>query len=145
MHEPSFNYIQTKFMQSYMRRGKKTLASNLFTQVLRKILKKKRFFAFTSIVLRATANCFSAVQIHEQKRGKQVYLVPSLVKKNRRLFLVVQRFTKVLQRFEYNMFVEQYANELLKAAKMEGVVAKQVQAMNKSIIDNRSFSHFRWF
>ena len=144
MSKISFEYLNTKYQNRFMKKGKKRLSLKIFYQILKELLKKKYFFTFRTTFLKATALAFTTLRIREQRLGKQQYLVPTFVKRNRRLFMVISRFYDNSKDINKSIFIKNYTKELLSMSKLKGQSFKQVIILQNELVSNRHYSHYRW-
>ncbi len=141
--DPKFNsIILSKFINTIMKKGKKSLAENIVYDAL-DILEKKTKKPSIEVFTQAIENVRPLIKVVSRRIGGSNYQVPTEVtQKNARAlsFRWIISFSRA--RSEKTM-VERLAGELLAAYKKEGASIKKREDVHKMAEANKAFAHFR--
>ncbi len=135
--------IVTKFINSLMLDGKKSLAENIFYTAMDKI-KEKTNEEGIDIFKKALDNVRPALEVKSRRIGGATYQVPMEVKAERAQTLAIRwMVSNTRARKEYTM-VEKLTAELIAAANEEGNSVKKREDIHKMAEANRAFAHYKW-
>jgi small subunit ribosomal protein S7 len=135
----------TKFINSLMKDGKKTVAQKVFYDSL-KILETKGKKPLETFDL-AIQNVGPKTEVKSRRVGGANYQVPQEVRGERRVSLAIRwilEAAKARPNKEYHTFAEKLAAEFLDASNNEGSAVKKRDAVLRMAEANRAFSHFRF-
>src|SRR5256714_9315174 len=135
--------VLSKFMNTLMERGKKSVAERVVYGALDEIqgkLKQDPIPAFYE----ALENVKPAVEVRSRRVGGATYQVPVEVRPERRQALGMRWLISFSRaRREKNM-AERLAAELILASKGEGDTIKKKEDTHRMAEANRAFAHYRW-
>jgi len=142
--DPKFqDIIVTKFMNSIMRAGKKSVAEQIVYGALdtvEKKLKRPSIEAFHD----ALANVAPAVEVRSRRVGGATYQVPVEVRPERRQALAIRWLVGAARSRNENTMQERLAGELIDASNNRGSAVKKREDTHRMAEANRAFSHYRW-
>lgn len=135
--------IITKFINTLMVDGKKSIAENIFYTAMDKI-KEKTNEEGIDVFRKALDNIRPALEVKSRRIGGATYQVPMEVKVERAQTLALRWLLKnTRERKEYGM-IEKLTAELIAAANQEGGSVKKREDMHKMAEANRAFAHYKW-
>jgi len=135
--------VVTKFINSIMLDGKKSLAENIFYSAM-DIIKEKTGEEGHEIFKQAIENIKPQLEVRSRRIGGATYQVPVEVRPERQQALAIRWLTNHTRaRKEYTM-VERLASELMAAANNEGATIKKKEDTYKMAEANRAFAHYKW-
>ena len=135
--------VLTKFMNTLMERGKKSVAERVVYGALDEIeakLKQDPVPAFHE----ALENVKPAVEVRSRRVGGATYQVPVEVRPDRRKALAIRWLVNAARKRGENTMTEKLAAELLDASSNRGSAVKKREDTHKMAEANRAFSHYRW-
>jgi small subunit ribosomal protein S7 len=142
--DPKFNdLVLSKFMNSIMYQGKKSVAENIVYGALDRVQQKAKtdpIAAFHS----ALNNVSPAVEVRSRRVGGATYQVPVEVRPERRQALAIRWIIAAARARNENTMEERLAGELIDAAQNRGTAVKKREDTHKMADANRAFSHYRW-
>ncbi len=134
-----------KFINYVMVDGKKTIAERIIYQTLENI-KKQNKDPLQTLYL-AIENTSPLMEVRPRRLGGASYLVPTEVRKERRLFLSLNwiiEAAKARNNKEYKTFTDKLTAEILDAANNQGQAVAKKQQTEKLAESNKAFSHLKW-
>lgn len=135
--------VVTKFINSIMLDGKKSLAESIFYGAM-DLIKEKSGEEGYETFKKAIENIKPALEVKSRRIGGATYQVPVEVRTVRQQALALRWLTTYTRnRKEYTM-VERLANELIAAANNEGATIKKKEDTYKMAEANRAFAHYKW-
>ena len=142
--DPKFNdLIVSKFMNSIMRQGKKSVAERIVYGALDKMQSKARSNP-VQLFHQALENVMPAVEVRSRHVGGATYQVPVEVRNERRQALAIRWLITAARSRNENTMEERLSGELLDAANNRGTAVKKREDTHKMAEANRAFSHYRW-
>jgi small subunit ribosomal protein S7 len=142
--DPKFNdLIVSKFMNSIMRQGKKSVAERIVYGALDKMQSKARSNP-VQLFHQALENVMPAVEVRSRRVGGATYQVPVEVRNERRQALAIRWLITAARSRNENTMEERLSGELLDAANNRGTAVKKREDTHKMAEANRAFSHYRW-
>ena len=142
--DPKFNdLIVSKFMNSIMRQGKKSVAERIVYGALDKMQTKARSNP-VQLFHQALENVMPAVEVRSRRVGGATYQVPVEVRNERRQALAIRWLITAARGRNENTMEERLSAELLDAANNRGSAVKKREDTHKMAEANRAFSHYRW-
>lgn len=142
--DPRFGEVLvTKFINSMMWSGKRTVSESIFYGALDTI--KRRFDKDgIEVFFQALDNVRPLLEVRSRRVGGANYQVPTEVRPERRNTLAIRWIIQnARSRSEKNMR-ERLANELFDAAQNRGNAVKKKEEVHKMAEANRAFAHYRW-
>jgi len=142
--DPLYNsQLVTKFVNSVMERGKKSLAEGILYGALNRVAEKTQDDPMKAFK-KAIENVKPALEVKSRRVGGSTYQVPVEVRPNRRTSLAIRWIIDyAVQRGEKTM-KEKLAAELLDAANLRGGAVKKKDDTHKMAEANKAFAHYRW-
>jgi small subunit ribosomal protein S7 len=135
--------VVTKFINSIMLDGKKSLAESIFYGAM-DLIKEKSGEEGYETFKKAIENIKPALEVKSRRIGGATYQVPVEVRTVRQQALALRWLTTYTRnRKEYTM-VERLANELIAASNNEGATIKKKEDTYKMAEANRAFAHYKW-
>jgi small subunit ribosomal protein S7 len=142
--DPKFNdLVVSKFMNSIMRQGKKSVAERIVYGALDKMQTKARSNP-VQLFHQALENVMPAVEVRSRRVGGATYQVPVEVRNERRQALAIRWLITAARSRNENTMEERLSGELLDAANNRGTAVKKREDTHKMAEANRAFSHYRW-
>jgi small subunit ribosomal protein S7 len=142
--DPLYNsQLVTKFVNTVMERGKKSLAEGILYGALNKVAEKTQDDPMKTFK-KAVENVKPALEVKSRRVGGSTYQVPVEVRPNRRTSLAIRWLIEyATQRGEKTMR-EKLAAELLDASNLRGGAVKKKDDTHKMAEANKAFAHYRW-
>ncbi|MCS5422865.1 MULTISPECIES: 30S ribosomal protein S7 [Psychrilyobacter] len=135
--------VVTKFINSIMLDGKKSLAESIFYGAM-DLIKEKSGEEGYETFKKAIENIKPQLEVKSRRIGGATYQVPVEVRTVRQQALALRWLTTYTRnRKEYTM-VERLANELIAASNNEGATIKKKEDTYKMAEANRAFAHYKW-
>ena len=126
-----------------MRRGKRSVAENLFYTAM-KTIEEKTGNSGLDVFEKAVSNVRPVLEVRSRRVGGATYQVPVEIRMDRQQALAYRwLITYAKERSEKTM-ADQLAGELMAAAKNEGSSVKKKEDTHKMAEANKAFAHFRW-
>jgi small subunit ribosomal protein S7 len=142
--DPKFNdLVVSKFMNSIMREGKKSVAERIVYGALDRVQSKSKSNP-VQLFHQALENVMPAVEVRSRRVGGATYQVPVEVRNERRQALAIRWLITAARSRNENTMEERLSGELLDAANNRGTAVKKREDTHKMAEANRAFSHYRW-
>ena len=142
--DPKFgDVVVSKFMNSIMRQGKKSVAENIVYGALDRMQSRAKSDPI-QLFHSALENVMPAVEVRSRRVGGATYQVPVEVRPERRQALAIRWLIAAARGRNENTMEERLSGELLDAANNRGVAVKKREDTHKMAEANRAFSHYRW-
>jgi small subunit ribosomal protein S7 len=138
-HEP----LVAKFMNGIMRRGKKSLAENIFYGAL-DIIKEKTHSDPLKIFNQAMDNAKPLIEVRPRRVGGATYQVPVEVRPARKTALAIRWIISFAKQRAEKTMKEKLSGELMDAANNRGAAIKKKEDTHKMAEANKAFAHYRW-
>ena len=135
--------VLTKFMNSLMFEGKKSVAERIVYAALEKIESKAKRDAI-QLFHEALDNVKPAIEVRSRRVGGATYQVPVEVRMERRQALAIRWIITAARGRNENTMEERLSGELLDAANNRGTAVKKREDTHRMAEANRAFSHYRW-
>ena len=135
--------VLSKFMNTLMERGKKSVAERVVYGALEEIqtkLKQDPIPAFHE----ALENVKPAVEVRSRRVGGATYQVPVEVRPERRQALGIRWIISAARERNEKTMVERLSGELLDASNNRGNAVKKREDTHRMAEANRAFAHYRW-
>lgn len=142
--DPKFgDFVISKFMNSVMYEGKKSVAESIVYGALDRMQGKGGKNAL-ELFHDAMGNVKPAVEVRSRRVGGATYQVPVEVRPDRAQALAIRWIiTNARKRSEKTM-TERLSAELLDAANGRGASVKKRDDTHKMAEANKAFAHYRW-
>ena len=142
--DPKFNdLVVSKFMNSIMKQGKKSVAENIVYGALDRMQSRAKSDPI-QLFHSALENVMPAVEVRSRRVGGATYQVPVEVRPERRQALAIRWLITAARSRNENTMEERLSGELLDAANNRGTAVKKREDTHKMAEANRAFSHYRW-
>ena len=142
--DPLYNsQLVTKFVNSLMRDGKKSVAEKILYDAL-EIIRDRGEEDPLRVFKKAIENVKPAVEVKSRRVGGSTYQVPIEVRPNRRLALSLRWILQSAQSRGEKTMKQRLAGELMDAAQNRGVAIKKREDTHRMAEANKAFSHYRW-
>jgi len=142
--DPKFgNLVLSKFMNSVMHAGKKSVAENIVYGAL-DLIERKTKQNPVSIFEQALDNVMPSIEVRSRRVGGATYQVPVEVRMSRRQALGIRWIILAARERNEKTMTERLSAELLDASNNRGSAVKKREDTHKMAEANRAFSHYRW-
>ena len=142
--DPKFgNIIITKFMNSIMYAGKKSVAETIVYGALDMIEGKTKQNPL-SVFEQALDNVMPTIEVRSRRVGGATYQVPVEVRTDRRQALGIRWLIVAARERNEKTMTERLSAELLDAANSRGNAVKKREDTHRMAEANRAFAHYRW-
>jgi small subunit ribosomal protein S7 len=142
--DPLYNsQLVTKFINSVMTQGKKSVAEGILYGALNRVAEKTQDDPMKAFK-KAIENVKPAVEVKSRRVGGSTYQVPVEVRPSRKLALSMRWIiTTAMSRGEKTMRAR-LAGELLDASENRGGAIKKKEDTHRMAEANKAFAHYRW-
>jgi small subunit ribosomal protein S7 len=142
--DPKFgDLVVTKFMNSVMEQGKKSVAENIVYGAFDAIQSKSRQDPL-AVFKTALDNVMPQIEVRSRRVGGATYQVPVDVRPARRQALAIRWILAAARGRNEKTMVDKLSGELLDAAQNRGNAVKKREDTHRMAEANRAFSHYRW-
>ena len=135
--------VLSRFMNSVMRDGKKSVAEGIVYGALDSVEAKAKHNP-VEVFIQALENVAPAVEVRSRRVGGATYQVPVEVRTERRQTLAIRWLISSARARNEKTMVERLSAELLDAANNRGNAVKKREDTHRMAEANRAFSHYRW-
>ncbi len=132
-----------KFINGLMRRGKKSLAEQIFYHAL-DIIKEKTHADPVKTFGQALDNVRPMIEVRPRRVGGATYQVPVEVRPERKTALSIRWVVGYAKQRSEKTMDEKLAGELMDAAANRGAAVKKREDTHKTAEANKAFAHYRW-
>ena len=133
----------TKFINSLMFDGKKSIAERIFYDAMR-IVEEKAGQPGLNVFTTAVNNAKPALEVKSRRVGGATYQVPVEVHPERRSALAIKWLLMYSRQRSEKTMADRLASELLAAARGEGSTVKKKDDTHRMAEANKAFAHYRW-
>jgi small subunit ribosomal protein S7 len=142
--DPKFgNVVVTKFMNSVMHAGKKSVAENIVYGAF-VIIEGKTKQNPLGVFQQALDNVMPSIEVRSRRVGGATYQVPVEVRSDRRQALGIRWLISAARDRNEKTMTERLSGELLDASNNRGNAVKKREDTHRMAEANRAFSHYRW-
>ena len=142
--DPVYNSkLVSKFINSLMLDGKKSVASRIFYEALETIEKKGEEKGI-EVFNKAVENIKPVMEVKSRRIGGATYQVPVEVRPVRQQALALRWLITFTRKRSERTMKDRLANELLDAANERGASYKKKEDTYKMAEANKAFAHYRW-
>jgi small subunit ribosomal protein S7 len=142
--DPKFgDLIVTKFMNSVMKEGKKSVAELIVYGAFDTLEQKTRRSPI-EMFHEALKNVMPSIEVRSRRVGGATYQVPVEVRVERRQALAIRWIITAARGRNENTMSERLSSELMDAANNRGTAVKKREDTHRMAEANRAFSHYRW-
>jgi small subunit ribosomal protein S7 len=137
------NEVVTKFMNSVMVQGKKSVAEAIVYGAFG-IIEQKTKQDPLSVFRSALDNVMPQIEVRSRRVGGATYQVPVEVRMDRRQALAIRWLLTAARERNEKTMTEKLSGELLDASNNRGNAVKKREDTHRMAEANRAFSHYRW-
>lgn len=133
-----------KLINYIMESGKKSVAENIVYQALDQLKSEGEPL---KVLHKALNNVSPNFEVKPRRLGGASYLVPSEVRKERKLYLALNWIVNAARsrsQKEYRTFKEKLSAEILDASKNQGTAVSKRSQVEKLAEANKAFAHLKW-
>ena len=142
--DPKFgNIVVSKFMNSIMHAGKKSVAESIVYGAFDIIESKTKQNPIT-VFEQALDNVMPTIEVRSRRVGGATYQVPVEVRQSRRQALGIRWLIASSRDRNEKTMTERLSAELLDASNNRGNAVKKREDTHKMAEANRAFAHYRW-
>jgi small subunit ribosomal protein S7 len=142
--DPKFgNMVVSKFMNSIMYAGKKSVAETIVYGAFDMIEGKTKLNPL-SVFEQALDNVMPTIEVRSRRVGGATYQVPVEVRSDRRQALGIRWLIVAARERNEKTMTERLSAELLDAANSRGNAVKKREDTHRMAEANRAFAHYRW-
>jgi len=135
--------LVTKFINSLMKDGKKSLAQSILYEAF-EIINQKIKEDPLSIFQKALNNVKPIVEVKSRRVGGSTYQVPTEVRLSRSQALSMRWIISFTRERGEKSMAARLAGELMDAAKRRGAAVKKKEDTHRMAEANKAFAHYRW-
>ncbi len=133
----------TKFVNTLMLDGKKSLAEGIFYDAM-KVIEEKTGQPGETVFKAALNNAKPVLEVKSRRVGGATYQVPVEVRPERRQALAIRWLIEAARKRGENTMEERLSGELMDAANNRGTAVKKREDTHRMAEANKAFSHYRW-
>jgi small subunit ribosomal protein S7 len=133
----------TKFVNSLMEDGKKSVAERIFYDAM-KVIEERTGQPGENVFRQALSNATPVLEVTSRRVGGATYQVPVEVRTSRRQALGIRWLITAARDRNEKTMTERLSAELLDASNNRGNAVKKREDTHKMADANRAFSHYRW-
>ena len=142
--DPKFgDMVVSKFMNSIMYAGKKSVAEGIVYGALEMIENKTKQAPLT-VFQQALDNVMPSIEVRSRRVGGATYQVPVEVRTSRRQALGIRWIISAARERNEKTMTERLSAELLDASNSRGNAVKKREDTHRMAEANRAFAHYRW-
>ncbi|MEW5929094.1 MAG: 30S ribosomal protein S7 [Gemmatimonadota bacterium] len=135
--------VITKFVNTLMYDGKKSLAEGIFYGAMR-IMEERSGQPAETVFKTALNNAKPVLEVKSRRVGGATYQVPVEVRPERRQALAMRWLVGYARARGEKTMEERLAAELLAASRNEGATIKKKDDTHRMADANKAFAHYRW-
>lgn len=141
--DPKFNdRLVTRFVNTMMWDGKKTVAFNIFYTAIDKVAAATGEDGY-EVWKKALQNVTPAVEVRSRRIGGATFQIPSEVRADRKISLSMKWLIRYSRDRNGKTMADKLSNEIIAASKGEGAAFKKKEDTHRMAEANKAFSHFR--
>jgi small subunit ribosomal protein S7 len=142
--DPKFGSLTvSRFMNSVMKQGKKSVAESIVYGALDQIEGKVKQSP-VAVFEQALENVAPAIEVRSRRVGGATYQVPVEVRPERRTTLAIRWIIDAARERNEKTMIDKLSGELLDASNKRGNAVKKREDTHRMAEANRAFSHYRW-
>ncbi len=135
--------VVSKFMNSVMRAGKKSVAEQIVYGAFDMIEARAKQDPL-GVFKQALDNVMPQIEVRSRRVGGATYQVPVEVRPSRRQALAIRWLLSAARGRNEKTMVDRLSGELMDAANSRGNAVKKREDTHRMAEANRAFSHYRW-
>ena len=137
------NDVVTKFMNSVMHEGKKSVAEAIVYGAMGIIETKTKQDAL-AVFRQALDNVMPQIEVRSRRVGGATYQVPVEVRPQRRMSLAMRWIVQNARTRPEKSMIAKLGGEILDAANGRGGAVKKREDTHRMAEANKAFAHYRW-
>tara|TARA_B100001778_G_C18165140_1_gene439956 strand:+ start:94 stop:564 length:471 start_codon:yes stop_codon:yes gene_type:complete len=137
------NVVVSKFINCFMKCGKKSVAEGAFYDALDQVGKKLKQDSL-EVFLEALDNVKPQIEVRSRRVGGATYQVPVEVRPDRRQALAIKWLIGAARKRNEKVISGKLAGEIMDAFAKRGTAIKKREDTHKMAEANKAFSHYRW-
>ena len=142
--DPKYGRVEiTRFINHIMRKGKKSVAQNIFYGAM-EIISKKTKEDPVKVFDKAIENVTPKMEVRPRRVGGATYQVPFEVRPERGFSLACRWIIESAKAKKGKAMEEKLAEEFIAATNKEGEAYKKKENSHKMAEANKAFAHFAW-
>jgi small subunit ribosomal protein S7 len=143
--DPRYNSkLVSKFINSLMWDGKKTVAQKVFYDAMEQVIKKVKDVPPLELFETAIGNIKPYVEVRSKRVGGANYQVPMQVNKRRQQSLAFRWLIGACREAGGRPMSDRLAEELMAAYRKEGKAMQTRENTHRMADANKAFAHFAW-
>lgn len=145
--DPKYNeYLVSRFVNSLMKDGKKSVAERIFYGALDilSLKQKEKEVEVIEIFKSAIENVRPSLEVKSRRVGGSTYQVPIEVQADRSQSLAIRWIIANANKRNGKSMKTKLADELLDAYQNRGSSVKKKEDTHKMAESNKAFAHYRW-
>jgi len=135
--------LVTKFINSLMYDGEKSVAEGIFYKSM-ELIKEKTGEDGIEVFKKAIENIKPLLEVKSRRVGGATYQVPVEVRADRRQALAIRWLISASRNRKEKGMTEKLTAEILDAYSSKGTAVKKREDTHKMAEANKAFAHFRW-
>jgi len=135
--------LVSKFINSVMERGKKSVAENIVYRALDRMRERTQEDPLKAFK-KAVDNVKPSLEVKSRRVGGSNYQVPVEVRPERRTSLSIRWLIAFARTRPEKTMIEKLAAELVDAANNRGGAVKKKEDTHRMAEANKAFAHYRW-
>ena len=135
--------LVTEFINSLMRKGKKSLAERILYDSF-EIIQGRTSEDPLPVFKRAVENIKPSLEVKSRRVGGSTYQIPVEVRPSRRMTLSIRWIIQHARERGERTMQDRLAAELLDASNRTGLSWKKREDTHKMAEANKAFAHYRW-
>ena len=136
--------LATKFINSIMHDGKKSVAEKIFYGALENLASRVPGTEPLEVFEKAIENVKPEIEVRAKRVGGATYQVPVPVSPKRQLSLAMRWILEAVRKRSGKPVYLQLADELVAAYNREGAAITVRENVHKMAEANKAFAHFAW-
>ena len=137
------NLVVSKFMNSIMIQGKKSVAESIVYGALETVQTRAKADPI-QLFHTALENVRPQIEVRSRRVGGATYQVPVEVRPERAQALAIRWLITAARNRNATTMVDRLSGELMDAANNRGTAVKKREDTHKMAEANRAFAHYRW-
>ena len=135
--------LVSKFINGLMRRGKKSLAQNIFYEAM-DIIERRSKEDNIKVFEKAMEHVKPVVEVRSRRVGGATYQVPVEVRPDRQRALAIRWLVAFAKKRGEKSMALRLSGELLDAYHQRGMAFKKKEDTHRMAEANKAFAHYRW-
>ena len=136
--------LATKFINTLMHDGKKSVAQNVFYDALEIVKKRVPDKEPIEVFTQAIEHVKPSIEVRSKRVGGAAYQVPMQVNRTRQQSLAIRWILQSIREKKGRATHLKLADELMSAYKREGTAFTKRENVHRMADANKAFAHFAW-